>query len=587
MWSRRYQLALVVLLLGGLALGTEWNTMRAAAKVPMKAAAKPPMRGKPPMAVAPVKAVVPKKAVAGKPVGNKAAAGVVAKRAAVARPPALPGPLLPLPGGLPMGPPAAKPHRRGAGAAAHGIMDALGLPPPIAGGAPPPAFPPPMPGAMGMGAPPGPGGLLAAALGIGAPPPPAKAGAGVMLPFFPPAVAPTSAPAWLHGNTIGALQSLETSLPTTVEFAVRDVTSGAALGTAMVSLRCVRGRDAHGIMFECAFLGASEAELANTLADAFSTRGAMLHLCAGAVTTCPYIRAGAAGCLVHSDTFRGRTALDLLEPWAAAAKAMTGPPTAAHAGLGGRGALGLPSPSGPALPLLPPAVGPPSTAAPSCGPAVEINDQMRALQEKLKKLQGKFKRRDVGEALSERAGKRRRKGDSDSEENADFRLAPGREDDLMGGRIQGVAESDPGHWFITGVRQMMQRLAIRSGAENESTSAADMQPCAVTFLTSVYHGSHPPNEVGIRTTRELRTWCEAVDCLIKGDLPHLGDVCMQRIKALMLAHNDGNWNAAKFLELIPNSDVQLVTTGEQRSMIRERVTEQRLSGKAPPGPSPF
>ena len=62
---------------------------------------------------------------------------------------------------------------------------------------------------------------------------------------------------------------------------------------------------------------------------------------------------------------------------------------------------------------------------------------------------------------------------------------------------------------------------------------------------------------------------------------------MQRIKALMLAHNDGNWNAAKFLELIPNSDVQLVTTGEQRSMIRERVTEQRLSGNAPPGPSPF
>jgi hypothetical protein len=188
-------------LLGGLACGAEWNAMKAGAKAPMKAAApKPPVEGKPPMAVAPKKAVVPKKAVAAKPDGGKAAAGVVAKRAAFARPPGLPGPLLPHLGGLPMGPPAAKSHRRGAGAAAHGIMAALGLPPPIAGGAPPPAFPPPMPGAMGVGAPPGRGGLLAAALGIGAPPPPAMAGAAGMVPFFPPAVAPTAPPAWLHGS---------------------------------------------------------------------------------------------------------------------------------------------------------------------------------------------------------------------------------------------------------------------------------------------------------------------------------------------------------------------------------------------------
>ena len=91
------------------------------------------------------------------------------------------------------------------------------------------------------------------------------------------------------------------------------------------------------------------------------------------------------------------------------------------------------------------------------------------------------------------------------------------------------------------------------------------------------------SSIGVRNAREMRTWCEVLDALVRGDLPQLGDIAIQRLKAVMLSVQDGGWNQAKFLEMIPMNDVQLVTTDERRCMVRERVVEQRLMGKAPPG----
>jgi hypothetical protein len=205
------------------------------------------------------------------------------------------------------------------------------------------------------------------------------------------------------------------------------------------------------------------------------------------------------------------------------------------------------------------------------------------LREKLKNLKSKTKKSSVTEELNERAQTRRR-GDDDSSEDGerDFRLAPDRSEEQ---RVHRKAESDPGHCFSTGVRQMMNHLAIRSGASADGTNASELTPCAVNFLTSVYHGTNPPSTIGMRNSRELRTWCEVMDALVVGDLTYLGDLAMQRVKAIMLSVQDGHWNQAKFLELIPPNDVQLVSSDERRSMIRDRALEHRLIGKAPPSSS--
>ena len=249
----------------------------------------------------------------------------------------------------------------------------------------------------------------------------------------------------------------------------------------------------------------------------------------------------------------------------------------------------------PVFPPLPPAgaaaaswrgpAGPTAPAAISAGREAELVSE---LKEKLRKLKAKHKRTDVATQLIEKASKRRRRDDEDnSSDDMDFRLASGRVGDDQ--KVQLRAESDPGCWFSSGMQQMMTHLAIRSGAENnDSAGGSTLVPCAVTYLTSVYYGNNPTASIGIRNAREMRTWCEVLDALVRGDLPHLGDVAMQRLKALMLSVQDGHWNQAKFLELIPMNDAQIVTTDERRSMLRDRAVEQRLLGKAPPtGSSSF
>ena len=71
---------------------------------------------------------------------------------------------------------------------------------------------------------------------------------------------------------------------------------------------------------------------------------------------------------------------------------------------------------------------------------------------------------------------------------------------------------------------------------------------------SVFHGAHPQSSMSLRNSRELRTIAECIDALLAGDLPHLDDLLMQRLKAVQTAVVEGNGNLAQQLEKTHSDD---------------------------------
>ena len=87
----------------------------------------------------------------------------------------------------------------------------------------------------------------------------------------------------------------------------------------------------------------------------------------------------------------------------------------------------------------------------------------------------------------------------------------------------------------------------------------------LTYLMSVFHGAHSPERVGPRTSRELQTLAEALDALASGRLPRVGDVLMQRFKALEASVTEGGWSVARRLELLPEAGVGLASLAERQA----------------------
>ena len=103
------------------------------------------------------------------------------------------------------------------------------------------------------------------------------------------------------------------------------------------------------------------------------------------------------------------------------------------------------------------------------------------------------------------------------------------------------------------------------------------------YLISVFHGAHPQSSMSLRNSRELRTIAECIDALVAGDLPHLGDLLTQRLKAVQTAVVEGNWNFAQHLELIPTSGSNVVSPAELRAAQRAQIDQMRLQNNGKGG----
>ena len=98
----------------------------------------------------------------------------------------------------------------------------------------------------------------------------------------------------------------------------------------------------------------------------------------------------------------------------------------------------------------------------------------------------------------------------------------------------------------------------------------------VRYVTSIFHASYSPDQVGVAKCRELRTLAESIDHLCEGRLDQLGDTLMQRFSAVELSITEGSWSQAKHLELIPYHMCGLANRSLRASAVKEETRDLRL-----------
>ena len=98
----------------------------------------------------------------------------------------------------------------------------------------------------------------------------------------------------------------------------------------------------------------------------------------------------------------------------------------------------------------------------------------------------------------------------------------------------------------------------------------------MAYLNQVVLVQHPPGVMGVRNHRELTTLGRAIDLLLQGHLGELGDLLVQRFKAIETAMADQSWSSAKHQELIPAQAASLTTETERKKAAKLELTQGKL-----------
>lgn len=166
--------------------------------------------------------------------------------------------------------------------------------------------------------------------------------------------------------------------------------------------------------------------------------------------------------------------------------------------------------------------------------------------------------------------KRRRRDRSESFDGSsgsekDFGVASSREVDLMA-----LSQRDPGCLLRSALREMKKYLAARGEANKEDLTAGRV----VSYLHQILLPQYP--KAGLRSQRELVTLATGLDMLLEGDLGRLGDLLVQRFKAIEASLSaDGNWSVARHQELIP-THASLSTRAEMTEAAKAELRASKL-----------
>lgn len=127
---------------------------------------------------------------------------------------------------------------------------------------------------------------------------------------------------------------------------------------------------------------------------------------------------------------------------------------------------------------------------------------------------------------------------------------------------------------------MAKYVAARSGDGHEAGASWRDQRVGA-YLNQVLFTQHSQDKIGIRNVRELVTLAEAIDLLMENNLPAVGDVLMQRMKALESSLTEG-WQMAAYQELIPPSRASLTTDMERSFAAKQALQMKRLQESIKP-----
>ena len=103
------------------------------------------------------------------------------------------------------------------------------------------------------------------------------------------------------------------------------------------------------------------------------------------------------------------------------------------------------------------------------------------------------------------------------------------------------------------------------------TPEDELAPIVVRYLLTVWLPQHPVKTIGEDRYRELRTWAEAIDAVLRGHSLQAADLMVQRFKSGLMTLRDGHSQAAKWLELLPaeSADSALNVDEEELSKMFE------------------
>ena len=178
-----------------------------------------------------------------------------------------------------------------------------------------------------------------------------------------------------------------------------------------------------------------------------------------------------------------------------------------------------------------------------------------------------------------KSGRKRKRSTSDSSSTSSRSGSPLR--------IAGRA-GDPGKLLKSGLEEMRRYLLDKpgGGAAISDTGESWRGTKVGAYVSQVLFANHPPEAMGLRNAREIVTLSTSLDLLVSGQFARLGDVLMQRLKAVESSLTDG-WGVAKHYELIPPSKPAITTDKERdfaaKAALRAAKLKESLQ-KAHKGP---
>eukprot|EP00438_Fugacium_kawagutii_P032029 Skav203166 [mRNA] locus=scaffold371:248364:249752:+ [translate_table: standard] len=203
-----------------------------------------------------------------------------------------------------------------------------------------------------------------------------------------------------------------------------------------------------------------------------------------------------------------------------------------------------------------------------------VIEHRAALKKKEEKEKGEKKER--GRSRSRRRRRRRKSsGDSKSKSSGSshegFRMPSARGEEELWRRSQ----RHPGKLLKSGMEELQRFLANRSEVSGDEEGQW-MQYKMMGYVNQVIFSQHPQASMGIRNYRELVTLGTGIDLLLSGKVAELGDLLMQRIRALEASLNEQTWSTARHLELIPATGASLTSEVDRRRAASRELSIQKL-----------
>ena len=135
-------------------------------------------------------------------------------------------------------------------------------------------------------------------------------------------------------------------------------------------------------------------------------------------------------------------------------------------------------------------------------------------------------------------------------------------------RLREIHQKKPGSLASLTLRRC-EELLSRSQGGGTAQGSTLLPPVMRAYLHQIYMQSHPQVELGLRTSKEMKTLATAVDYICQNDTLRALDLLVQRIKALELAHSQGSWTQASQIELIQLDDQTAISRQEIKAAQQE------------------